>query len=140
MNTQKTVTRIVALILVVLVLVLALKALNRSVAFYYSPSEVHAGTVPKNQIFRIGGLVRAGSLKRETESLHWRFVLADAQKEIEVRFTGILPDLFQAGRGAVVQGQLTQGGVFLASEVLAKHDENYLPPEAPHSDQAPAQQ
>ncbi|MDD5250763.1 MAG: cytochrome c maturation protein CcmE [Rhodocyclaceae bacterium] len=107
---------------------LVLNALNSNIALYVTPSEVAAGKAPHGQAFRIGGLVKDGSLKRDNLTVH--FVVTDTVKEIPVAYTGILPDLFKEGRGAVVQGKLDADGRFIASEVLAKHDENYMPPEA----------
>jgi len=114
---------------------LVLNALNSNIALYVTPSEVAAGKSPKGQAFRIGGLVKDGSLKRDNLTVH--FVVTDNAKEIPVAYTGILPDLFKEGKGAVVQGKLGADGKFTASEVLAKHDENYMPPQAQHAlDQA----
>ena len=112
-----------------------LNALNSNIAFFVTPSEVFQGKAPKAQVFRVGGMVKEGSIKRD--NLTVSFVITDTAKEIPVSYTGILPDLFKEGKGAVVQGKLEQSGRFLASEVLAKHDENYMPPEAQHAlDQA----
>jgi len=114
---------------------LTLNALDSNIALYVTPSEVAAGKAPQGKAFRIGGLVKEGSVKRQEMTV--RFVVTDTVKEIPVAYTGILPDLFRDGRGAVVQGRLGSDGVFTASEVLAKHDENYMPPEAKHAiDQA----
>ena len=107
---------------------LVLNALNSNIALYVTPSEIAAGKAPKDQAFRIGGMVRDGSLRRDNLTVH--FVLTDMVKDIPVAYTGILPDLFKEGKGAVVQGRLGADGNFVASEVLAKHDENYMPPEA----------
>ncbi len=107
---------------------LLLNALNSNIALYVTPSEVAAGKAPHGQAFRIGGLVKDGSLKRDNLTVN--FVVTDTVKEIPVAYTGILPDLFKEGRGAVVEGKLGADGRFIASEVLAKHDENYMPPEA----------
>jgi cytochrome c-type biogenesis protein CcmE len=107
---------------------LALNALNSNIALYVTPSEVAAGKAPQGQAFRVGGLVKEGSLKRDNLTVH--FVVTDTVKEVPVAFTGILPDLFKEGKGAVVQGKLSPDGSFVASEVLAKHDENYTPKEA----------
>jgi cytochrome c-type biogenesis protein CcmE len=113
---------------------LVLNALNSNIALYVTPSEVAAGKAPKENIFRIGGMVKEGSIRRDNLTVH--FVVTDTAKEIPVAYTGILPDLFKEGKGAVVQGKL-ENGQFKASEVLAKHDENYMPPEAQHAvDQA----
>ncbi|HWI78609.1 MAG TPA: cytochrome c maturation protein CcmE [Ramlibacter sp.] len=107
---------------------LVLNALNSNIALYVTPSDVAAGKSPKGQAFRIGGMVKDGSVKRD--NLTVRFVVTDMVKEIPVAYTGILPDLFKEGKGAVVQGKLGPDGSFTASEVLAKHDENYMPPQA----------
>ena len=118
---------------------LVLNALNSNIALYVTPSDVAAGKSPKGQAFRIGGMVKDGSLRRDNLTVH--FVVTDTAKEIPVSYTGILPDLFKEGKGAVVQGRLGADGNFTASEVLAKHDENYMPPAAQHSlDQAKAAQ
>jgi cytochrome c-type biogenesis protein CcmE len=115
--------------------VLTLNALDSNIALYVTPSEVAAGKSPQGKAFRIGGLVKEGSVKRKDMTVH--FVMTDTVKEIPVAYTGILPDLFRDGKGAVVQGRLGGDGVFAATEVLAKHDENYMPPEAKHAvDQA----
>ena len=114
---------------------LALNALDSNIALYVTPSEVAAGKAPQGKAFRIGGVVKEGSIKRVELTVN--FVITDTAKDIPVRYTGILPDLFKEGKGAVVQGRLTEDGVFTATEVLAKHDENYMPPEAQHAvDQA----
>ena len=111
--------------------VLILNALNSNIALYVTPSEVAAGKAPKGQTFRIGGMVKDGSLKRDELVVH--LIITDLVKEIPVSYKGILPDLFKEGKGAVVQGKLDPDGQFVASEVLAKHDENYMPPEAKHA-------
>lgn len=114
---------------------LALNALNSNIALYVTPSEVAAGKAPQGQAFRIGGMVKEGSIKRDNLTVH--FIVTDTAKDIPVAYTGILPDLFKEGKGAVVQGKLEADGRFTASEVLAKHDENYMPPQAQHAvDQA----
>jgi len=110
---------------------LALNALDSNIALYVTPTEVVAGKAPQGKAFRIGGLVKEGSVKRQDMTV--RFVITDTAKEIPVAYTGILPDLFRDGKGAVVQGRLGSDGVFAATEVLAKHDENYMPPEAKHA-------
>ena len=106
---------------------LVLNAFESNLVFFYSPSQVAAQEAPKQRIFRIGGLVEEGSVKRD--GVHVNFVITDTAKAVPVRYQGILPDLFKEGKGVVAQGQL-QGDVFVAREVLAKHDENYMPPEA----------
>ncbi len=110
---------------------LVLNALNSNIALYVTPSEVAAGKAPKGQAFRIGGMVKDGSLKRDNLTVY--FTMTDMVKDIPVAYTGILPDLFKEGKGAVVQGRLGADGLFTASEVLAKHDENYMPPQAKHA-------
>ncbi|MGE4241091.1 cytochrome c maturation protein CcmE [Ramlibacter sp.] len=113
---------------------LVLNALNSNIALYVTPSEVAAGKTPQGT-FRIGGMVKEGSVKRDNLTVH--FIVTDMARDVPVSYTGILPDLFKEGKGAVVQGKLESGGHFKASEVLAKHDENYMPPEAQHAlDQA----
>jgi cytochrome c-type biogenesis protein CcmE len=114
---------------------LVLNALQSNVAFFFTPTQVVAGEAPKNRAFRVGGMVREGSLQRDQMTVH--FVVTDTAKDVRVSYTGILPDLFKEGKGAVVQGKLNERGEFQATEVLAKHDENYMPPEAQHAvDQA----
>ena len=114
---------------------LVLNALNSNIALYVTPTEVLNGKAPEGRAFRIGGLVKQGSLRRENLTAH--FVITDTVRDINVSYTGLLPDLFKEGKGAVVQGKLESGGHFKASEVLAKHDENYMPAEAQHAiDQA----
>lgn len=107
---------------------LVLRALNSNIALYITPSEVAEGKAPKGHAFRMGGLVKEGSLDRR--DITARFIVTDSAKDIKVSYTGILPDLFKEGKGVVAQGKLGPDGVFVASEVLAKHDENYMPPEA----------
>ncbi len=114
---------------------LVLNALDSNIALYVTPSEVAAGKAPQGKAFRIGGMVKEGSVKRNELTVN--FIVTDTAKEVPVAYTGILPDLFKEGKGAVVQGKLGPDGLFTASEVLAKHDENYMPPEAQHAlDQA----
>ena len=107
---------------------LILNALNSNIALYITPTDVVQGKAPKNQVFRIGGMVKEDSLKRDGLVVH--FVMTDMANDVPVSYQGILPDLFKPGKGAVIQGKLGSGGNFVASEVLAKHDENYMPPEA----------
>jgi cytochrome c-type biogenesis protein CcmE len=107
---------------------LVLNALNSNIALYVTPSDVFAGKAPKSQAFRIGGLVKEGSIRRDNITVH--FVMTDMVKDIPVAYTGILPDLFKEGKGAVVQVKTNVNGEYIATEVLAKHDENYMPPEA----------
>ena len=110
---------------------LVLNALDRNVAFFFTPTQVEAGQAPRERTFRVGGLVKQGSLQRDQMTV--RFVITDTAREMAVHYTGILPDLFKEGKGAVAQGRLGAHGEFIATEVLAKHDENYMPPEAAHA-------
>jgi cytochrome c-type biogenesis protein CcmE len=107
---------------------LVLNAFQSNLVFFFSPSQVIAGEAPHARTFRLGGLVEQGSLKRNGTEVE--FAVTDTAQTIPVRYRGILPDLFKEGRGVVAQGQLQGDGVFVAREVLAKHDENYMPPEA----------
>jgi len=107
-----------------------LNAFQSNLVFFFTPSQVAQDEAPKGRPFRIGGLVESGSLKRSADSLTVTFRVTDTAKTIPVVYTGILPDLFREGKGVVAQGTLTADGTFRASEVLAKHDENYMPPEA----------
>jgi cytochrome c-type biogenesis protein CcmE len=111
---------------------LVLYAFQSNLVFFFSPSQVIAGEAPRDRAFRIGGLVQAGSVKR-AEGLTVQFVVTDTAHSIPVAYTGILPDLFREGKGVVAQGKVGADGIFRASEVLAKHDENYMPPEAAHA-------
>ncbi len=113
-----------------LVATLVLNAFQSNLVFFFSPTQVAAGEAPKGKTFRIGGLVKEGSIKREADGVTLRFVMTDTEKDLTVAYKGILPDLFKEGKGAVAQGKLSDDGLFTASEVLAKHDENYMPPEA----------
>lgn len=109
---------------------LVLNALNSNIALYITPTEVAAGKAPAGKLFRIGGLVKEGSIERQADGVTIAFIVTDTEKDIKVSYKGILPDLFKDGKGAVAQGKLAADGSFVASEVLAKHDENYMPPEA----------
>jgi cytochrome c-type biogenesis protein CcmE len=109
---------------------LVLNAFQSNLVFFFSPTQVSAGEAPKGKTFRIGGMVREGSVKREADGVTVRFVVTDTDKDMTVAYKGILPDLFKEGKGVVAQGKLGNDGLFTASEVLAKHDENYMPPEA----------
>jgi cytochrome c-type biogenesis protein CcmE len=118
---------------------LVLNAFQSNLVFFFTPTQVAAGEAPKNRTFRIGGMVKAGSVQRKDLTVH--FVVTDTVKEVNVSYTGILPDLFREGKGVVAQGKVGADGDMVASEVLAKHDENYMPPEAQSAmDQAKAQQ
>lgn len=118
---------------------LVLNAFQSNLVFFFTPSQVASGEAPINRNFRIGGMVKMGSIHRD--DLTVAFVVTDTTKEVPVSYTGILPDLFREGKGVVAQGKLGVEGRFVASEVLAKHDENYMPPEAQSAmDQAKAKQ
>jgi cytochrome c-type biogenesis protein CcmE len=110
---------------------LVLKAFQQNLVFFFTPSEVVENKAPQGRTFRIGGMVEKGSIKRD--GVEVRFLVTDTAKTIPVVYRGALPDLFREGKGVVAQGQLGPDGVFQAREVLAKHDENYMPPEAAHA-------
>ena len=107
---------------------LVLNAFNSNLVFFYTPSQIAAKDAPQGRTFRIGGLVQAGTVVRDGVTV--RFLVTDTAQTVPVRYEGVLPDLFKEGKGVVAQGQLGADGVFAAREVLAKHDENYMPPEA----------
>jgi cytochrome c-type biogenesis protein CcmE len=109
---------------------LILNAFQSNLVFFFSPSQVAAREAPQGRSFRIGGLVQPGSVQRHGDGVSVRFVVTDTAHDIPVVYDGILPDLFKEGKGVVAQGQLGSDGVFHANEVLAKHDANYMPPEA----------
>jgi cytochrome c-type biogenesis protein CcmE len=109
---------------------LILNAFQSNLVFFYSPTQIVAQEAPQGRMFRIGGLVEAGSIKRQTDGVTVQFTVTDTAHRVPVQYTGILPDLFKEGKGVVAQGELGADGVFRAKEVLAKHDENYMPPEA----------
>jgi cytochrome c-type biogenesis protein CcmE len=114
---------------------LVLNAFQSNLVFFFTPSQIAAGEAPKDRTFRIGGMVKAGSVQRKDLTVN--FVVTDTVRETPVTYTGILPDLFREAKGVVAQGRLNAEGLFVANEVLAKHDENYMPPEAQHAvDQA----
>ena len=109
--------------------VVAIKSLNENMLFFVSPTDVKEQNLPANKRFRLGGLVENGSLSRASDSLAVAFVVTDGAESVDVRFDGILPDLFREGQGIIAIGELSQDGHFEAAEVLAKHDEKYMPPE-----------
>ena len=109
---------------------LVLNAFSDNLVFFHTPSDVVAGKAPQGRTFRIGGMVVAGSVQREADGQTVRFAITDTAQVVPVVYKGALPDLFKETKGAVAQGKLGADGVFTASEVLAKHDENYMPPEA----------
>lgn len=126
---QKRMTFVAALIAGVgIAITFALMALNENINHFYGPKQVKAGEAPKDHNFRLGGLVVDGSVKRSTDSLRINFDLTDTAEVMTVQYEGILPDLFREGQGIVATGKM-QDGIFIAEEVLAKHDENYMPPE-----------
>jgi len=107
----------------------AMYAFNQNLMFYFSPTDIKQGKAPVNKIFRMGGMVVEGTFKKEAKSLKVHFDLTDYEKTVSVEYEGILPDLFREGQGIISRGKLNKQGVFIAEEVLAKHDENYMPPE-----------
>jgi cytochrome c-type biogenesis protein CcmE len=111
----------------------ALQSFQKNLLYYYSPSQIQAGEAPSARSFRVGGLVENGSLKREPGSLEVRFTLTDYAHQQTVSYTGVLPDLFREGQGVIARGKMGTDGMFVAEEVLAKHDENYMPPEVKDS-------
>ncbi|MCX7266337.1 MAG: cytochrome c maturation protein CcmE [Betaproteobacteria bacterium] len=114
-----------------------LNAFQSNLVFFFTPTQVSKGEAPQGRAFRVGGMVKEGSLKKDGEKVE--FVVTDTLNEIPVFFQGLLPDLFKEGKGVVAQGKLNAQNQFMAAEVLAKHDENYMPPEAKHAmDQAQA--
>ncbi|HVO87313.1 MAG TPA: cytochrome c maturation protein CcmE [Casimicrobiaceae bacterium] len=115
---------------------LVLNAFQSNLVFFFTPTQVASREAPQGRAFRIGGLVEAGSLKRDANSLVVRFNVTDTAQTIPVVYSGMLPDLFKEGKGVVAQGTLQPDGTFRATEVLAKHDENYMPPEAKHAVEA----
>jgi cytochrome c-type biogenesis protein CcmE len=109
---------------------LVLNAFQSNLVFFFSPSQIAADEAPRDRSFRIGGLVEEGSIQRDGQTLTVNFVVTDMAQRVPVSYTGMLPDLFKEGKGVVAQGKLGPDGVFRAEQVLAKHDENYMPPEA----------
>jgi cytochrome c-type biogenesis protein CcmE len=112
---------------------LALSAFRQNVTFFFDPTQVVAGQVPAGERFRLGGMVTQGSLQRAPGSLEVRFIVTDFSHDVAVSYTGVLPDLFREGAGVVAHGRLRADGTFVADEVLAKHDEKYMPPEVARS-------
>ena len=140
---QKRMVTVVAIVAGVgIATAFALKAFNQNLLYYYSPTQVHAGEAPSSRSIRVGGLVENGSLARKPGSMEVTFVLTDYAQKVPVSYTGVLPDLFREGQGVIARGRM-DGNRFVAEEVLAKHDENYMPPEVkdslkPHADAAQA--
>lgn len=120
-----------------IVAMLVMNAFKENLVFFFTPTQVVAGEAPKDRAFRIGGLVEAGSLKRSADGMNASFVVTDTAKSVTVQYSvseyGPLPDLFKEGKGVVAEGKLADNGAFAATQVLAKHDENYMPPEAAHA-------
>ncbi|MDD4882044.1 MAG: cytochrome c maturation protein CcmE [Gallionellaceae bacterium] len=120
-----------------IIAMLVMNAFKKNLVFFFTPTQVAAGEAPKERAFRIGGLVVDGSLKRSPDGMQTTFVVTDTAKSVEVQYSnkeyGPLPDLFKEGKGVVAEGRLTGTGTFAATQVLAKHDENYMPPEAAHA-------
>ncbi len=129
-----------ALALLALAAWLILSAFKDNMVFFYTPTEVLKGAAANGRSVRVGGLVEAGSVQRLGDGMSVRFAVTDLAQRVPVTYRGMLPDLFKEGKGAVVQGKLGADGVFVASEVLAKHDENYMPPEAAYALEQAAKQ
>lgn len=131
--TRKHKQRLAIVLLIVLGIgittALALTAFRENMQFFFSPSQVVAGEAPKDKVIRVGGLVTKGSVQRARDSLQVKFVVTDMAQNVTIQYTGILPDLFREGQGIIATGKLQADGGFIAQEVLAKHDENYMPPE-----------
>ncbi len=108
---------------------LGLYAMRQNIMLFHTPTEIASGNVPSNKLFRVGGLVVEGSVTKESDGLTTEFDLTDTAESVTVRYTGLLPDLFREGQGIVAQGKINEQGIIVAQEVLAKHDENYMPPE-----------
>jgi cytochrome c-type biogenesis protein CcmE len=131
---QKRMVTVVAILAGVgVATVFALQAFNKNLLYYYSPTQIQAGEAPSMRSFRVGGLVEKGSVKREPGSLEVHFMLTDYKTQVMVSYTGVLPDLFREGQGIIARGKMSDGNHFVAEEVLAKHDENYMPPEVKDS-------
>jgi cytochrome c-type biogenesis protein CcmE len=123
---------LIAVVVVALgaVAALVLNAFRSNLVFFFSPTQVVNGEAPRDRAFRIGGLVEVGSVRREKDGVTAHFRVTDTAQTIPVTYKGLLPDLFKEGKGVVAEGRLTDSGLFVAGQVLAKHDENYMPPEA----------
>ncbi|KNZ32849.1 MAG: cytochrome C biogenesis protein CcmE [Methylibium sp. NZG] len=129
-RTKRALAIVVGLAVLGTAIALVMNAFQSNLVFFFSPSQVAANEAPRERNFRIGGLVKEGSIQRDTKSLTINFVVTDLAQTIPVTYTGLLPDLFKEGKGVVAQGKLGADGVFRADQVLAKHDENYMAPEA----------
>ncbi len=128
-RSQRKLLVVGVLIGVIIATALGLKAFNQNLLYFYSPSQVKAGEAPAHHSFRVGGMVVKGSVKRDTKDLGVRFVVTDNAATVKIKYTGILPDLFREGQGIVAMGRINPDGTFVAEQVLAKHDEKYMPPE-----------
>jgi len=127
---QRRVTLVVGILVGVSAAVaLAVRAMNENVMFFFDPTQVASGEAPIDKRFRLGGMVRPGTVVREPGALEMSFVVTDFQKDVPVKYSGIVPDLFRENQGVVAHGRLGADGTFVADEILAKHDENYMPPE-----------
>ena len=120
---------VIGLVIIGAATALVLNALEGNLSYFFSPTEVVGGEAPKDHVFRLGGMVQKDSVKRAEGDLTVHFVVSDMHKTVNVAYSGILPDLFEEGQGVIAQGKLGSDGTFVADEVLAKHDENYMPPE-----------
>ncbi len=129
-RTKRALAILVALTALGVASALVLQAFQSNLVFFFSPTQVVSNEAPRERSFRIGGLVEQGSIQRDPQGLTVRFEVTDTANKIPVSYTGLLPDLFKEGKGVVAQGKLGADGVFRAEQVLAKHDENYMPPEA----------
>ena len=129
-RTKRLLAIVIGLICLAIATFLVFKTFQSNLVFFFSPSQIIAQEAPVDKAFRIGGLVKAGSLQRDPAGLKVNFIVTDLINETPVSYEGMLPDLFKEGRGVVAQGRLNNQGVFIADQVLAKHDENYMPPEA----------
>jgi cytochrome c-type biogenesis protein CcmE len=118
----------IGVVILALIVTLVLNAFKSNLVFFFTPTQISQGQAPKGQAFRVGGMVKEGSLKQL--DLSHEFLVTDNEQDVRVVYKGLLPDLFKEGKGVVAQGALGDNGVFIASQVLAKHDENYMPPEA----------
>jgi cytochrome c-type biogenesis protein CcmE len=112
---------------------LLMSAFRQNLVFFYTPTQILAGDAPRHRSFRMGGMVEQGSVQRQPDGVTVAFTVSDRVQQIRVQYRGILPDLFREGKGVVAQGKLGEGMLFVADEVLAKHDENYMPPEAAYA-------
>ena len=129
-RTKRGLAIVTGLVVLGIASALVLNAFQSNMVFFFSPTQVAAKEAPQARSFRIGGLVEQGSIQRDEKTLTVNFVVTDLAQKIPVVYTGLLPDLFREGKGVVAQGKLGPDGVFHAEQVLAKHDENYMPPEA----------